>query len=159
MDYCHVVHKSGGLHQQLVVYHYYKNTFFILFIYWRFTNELFWDKQSNIKKDQILIWGSCPRHNRKSFLTVSALIRKSSTQSRFISDYLQNLGVERMEWRACSPDLNPTETLLDQLGSARVTNTTMVARLILVEDAIPQQCVTKLVTSMRRMCQALVAVY
>lgn len=32
MDYCHVVHKSGGLHQQLVVYHYYKNTFFILFI-------------------------------------------------------------------------------------------------------------------------------
>uniref|UniRef100_A0A3B4G3E2 Tc1-like transposase DDE domain-containing protein n=1 Tax=Pundamilia nyererei TaxID=303518 RepID=A0A3B4G3E2_9CICH len=63
----------------------------------------------------------------------------------------------RMEWRACSPDLNPTETLLDQLGSARVTNTTMVARLILVEDAIPQQCVTKLVTSMRRMCQALVA--
>lgn len=93
-----------------------------------------------------------------SFLTVSALIRKSSTQSGFI----QNLGVERMEWRACSPDLNPTETLLDQLGSplcARVTNTTMVARLILVEDAIPQQCVTKLVTSMRRMCQALVAVY
>lgn len=97
-----------------------------------------------------------------SFLTVSALIRKSSTQSGFISDYLQNLGVERMEWRACSPDLNPTETLLDQLGSAlcaRVTNTTMVARLILVEDAIPQQCVTKLVTTMRRMCQALVAVY
>lgn len=90
---------------------------------------------------------------------MSALIGKSSTQSRFISDYLQNLGVERMEWRACSPDLNPTETLLDQLGSARVTNTTMVARLILVEDAIPQQCVTKLVTSMRRMCQALVAVY
>lgn len=84
MDYCHVVHKSGGLHQQLVVYHYYKNTFCILFIYWRFTNELFWDKQSNIKKDQILIWGSCPRHNRKSFLTVSALIRKSSTQSRFM---------------------------------------------------------------------------
>ncbi|KAI4896783.1 hypothetical protein NFI96_006817, partial [Prochilodus magdalenae] len=71
-----------------------------------------------------------------------------------------NLEVERMEWPASSPDINPTEHLRDQLGryaDARVTNTTMLAdlRQMLVEewDAIPQQCVTRLVTSMRRRYQ------
>ena len=84
----------------------------------------------------------------------------------FIRDYLQNVGVERMGWPASSPDLNPIEHLWDQLGRAvraRVTNTTTLAdlRQMLVEewDAIPQQCVTRLVTSMRRRCQAVVAVY
>uniref|UniRef100_A0A3Q3E5D1 Tc1-like transposase DDE domain-containing protein n=1 Tax=Labrus bergylta TaxID=56723 RepID=A0A3Q3E5D1_9LABR len=69
-----------------------------------------------------------------------------------------------MEWPACSPDLNPIEHLWDQLERAvhaRVTNTTTLAdsRQMLVEewDAIPQQCVTRLVTSMRRRCQDVVA--
>ncbi|KAL6479536.1 hypothetical protein MHYP_G00129690 [Metynnis hypsauchen] len=48
-------------------------------------------------------------------------------------------------------------------GKTRVTNTTTLAdlRQLLVEgwDAIPQQCVTRLVTSMRKRCQAVVAVY
>ena len=85
-------------------------------------------------------------------------------RGRIITEYLQNLGVERMEWPAVSPDLNPIEYLWDQLAvRARETNATMLAdlRQILVEewDAIPQQCVTRLVTSMRRRCQAVVAAY
>uniref|UniRef100_A0A3Q3GAI9 Tc1-like transposase DDE domain-containing protein n=1 Tax=Labrus bergylta TaxID=56723 RepID=A0A3Q3GAI9_9LABR len=67
----------------------------------------------------------------------------------------------RMEWPACCHDLNPIEHLWDQLGRAvhaRVTNTTTLADLQqrLVEEwgAIPQQCVTRLVTSMMRGCQA-----
>lgn len=85
-------------------------------------------------------------------------------RARVINDYLQNVGVERMEWPANSPDLNPIEQLWDQLGRAvrtRVTNETTLAdlRQILVEEwnAIPQQRVTRLVHSMRRRCQAVVA--
>ena len=91
-------------------------------------------------------------------------------RARIITEYLQNLEVERMEWPAVSPDLNPIEHLWGQLGRAvraRVTNRTMLADLpqILIEewDAIPQQnvarLVARLVTSMRRRCQAVVAAY
>ena len=53
-------------------------------------------------------------------------------RGRIITEYLQNLGVERMEWPAKSPDLNPIEYLWDQLGRAvraRVTNTNTSADL------------------------------
>ena len=87
-------------------------------------------------------------------------------RARIISEYLQNLGVERMDWPALSPDLNPIEHLWDQLGRAvrcRVTNRTTLADLqhILIKewDAIPQQKVARLVSSMRRRCEAVVAVH
>ena len=64
----------------------------------------------------------------------------------FIRDYLQNLGVERMEGSASCPDINPTEHLWDQLGCvvrARETNTTTLSNLqqMVVEewDTIQQQ--------------------
>ena len=79
----------------------------------------------------------------------------------FIRVDLQDLGVERMEWPACRPELNPIEDLWDQLGHAvcvRVTNETTLAdlrqKLFEEWDAIPRQCVT----SMRRSCQVVAAV-
>uniref|UniRef100_A0A8C3ANC3 Tc1-like transposase DDE domain-containing protein n=1 Tax=Cyclopterus lumpus TaxID=8103 RepID=A0A8C3ANC3_CYCLU len=67
---------------------------------------------------------------------------------RGLSETLQNLGVEIMEWPVNNPDLNPIEHLWDQLRHSRVTNTTTVADL--------RQIMLGLVTSMRRRCKAVV---
>ena len=87
-------------------------------------------------------------------------------RARIVNEYLENEGVERLQWPAISPDLSPIEHLWDQLGRAvrsRVTNATTLAdlRRILVEewDAIPQARVANLVRSMRRRCQAVIAAF
>ena len=87
-------------------------------------------------------------------------------RARIITDHLQNARINRMEWPANSTDLSPIEQLWDQLGCAvraRVTNTTTLAdlRRMLVQewDAIPQQRVVRLIRSMRRRCEAIVAAY
>lgn len=68
----------------------------------------------------------------------------------FVRDYLHNFEMERIEWPACSSDLNAMEEFWDQLGCAvcsRVTNTTRLAE---EWDPILQQSVYKLVTTMRK---------
>ena len=87
-------------------------------------------------------------------------------RARIIDNFLQAHGVERMQWPAVSPDLNPIENLWDQLGRAvrkRVTSATTLAQLrqILIQEwnAISQDRVRRLVSSMRRRCQAVVGAY
>ncbi len=87
-------------------------------------------------------------------------------RARVVNDFLQDEGIQRMEWPANSPDLNPIEHLWDQLGRAvrtRVTDQTTLAglRQILIEEwnAIPQERVARLIRSMRRRCNAVVNAY
>ena len=85
-------------------------------------------------------------------------------RARLVTDYLNNFGVQRMDWPANSQNLNPMEHLWDQLGlavRARTTNTSTVADLtrFLNEEwnAIPHhQRITRLLCSMRRRCQAVI---
>ena len=82
-------------------------------------------------------------------------------RARIITDHLQAHRVDHMEWPACSPDLNPIEHLWDQLGRTVRRQMTPVSTLldlrrILLEEwnAIPQIRIQRLVSSMRRRCQA-----
>ncbi len=91
-------------------------------------------------------------------------------RARIIENFLQAHGVangvERMQWPAVSPDLTPIENLWDQLRRAarkRLTSETTLAQLrqILIQEwnTIPQDRVRRLVSSMRRRCQAVVGTY
>ena len=87
-------------------------------------------------------------------------------RARLITDHLHQQGINRMEWPAVSPDLNPIELLWDQLGRAvykRVSDATTLQdlRRYLVEewDALPQLRIQRLVQSMRRRCQAIIAAF
>ncbi len=87
-------------------------------------------------------------------------------RARLVTDFLQANGIQRMEWPAASPDLNPIEHLWDQLGRAvrnRITYATTLCdlRRILVEewDNIPMANIRRFIVSMRRRCQCVVASY
>lgn len=74
-----------------------------------------------------------------------------------VNEYLDEVGIERMVWPACSPDFNPIEHLWDQL-QRRIRRRPVLPdslqdlRIALQEefDAIPQEFVTNLIDSMPR---------
>ena len=87
-------------------------------------------------------------------------------RARVVTQHLEQRGVPRMAWPACSPDLNPIEHLWDQLGMAvrrRIDDgsTLQDLRRILEEEwhAIPQQRILALINSMRRRCEAVIRAY
>ena len=80
-------------------------------------------------------------------------------RGRIVDQFLDEQGVERLNWPANTPDLNPIEHLWDQLKRAvqkRIGDNTTIAMLrqMLVEEwaAIPQQKIRKLVQTMRKRC-------
>nr|KAG5706368.1 hypothetical protein BaRGS_033129 [Batillaria attramentaria] len=84
-------------------------------------------------------------------------------RARIVDQYLEEESMERMEWPARSPDLNPIEHVWDMIGRAvraRVNPPRTLAQLgqaLQQEwDQIPQQTIRNLICSMRRRCQAVI---
>ena len=97
----------------------------------------------------------------------SALLQDDNARPHrvmIVDAYLQQQHITRIDWPACSPDLNPIEHVWDQLGRAvqarlNVNSTRADLRMFLVEewDRLPQDNVQRMVHSMRRRCAACIA--
>lgn len=80
-----------------------------------------------------------------------------------VRNRLQQAVIQTMDWPSRSPDLNPIEHAWDELGRRvkdrqhQPTNLAELRQALIQEwNAIPQYVVRRLVTSMRRRCQACV---
>ncbi|GFU54753.1 transposable element Tcb1 transposase [Trichonephila clavipes] len=82
-----------------------------------------------------------------------------------VEELLRSDDITRMDWPAYSPDLNPIEHVWDALGrriAARLhhpENTQQLKQILIEEWALlPQEILHQLVPSMRRLCEATIAV-
>lgn len=84
-------------------------------------------------------------------------------RANITNQFLENATIERMDWPARSPDMNPIEHAWDMLQkavSARPVQPTTVPQLrtALQEEwaRLPQQQLRRLISNMRRRCQAVI---
>ncbi|GFV04038.1 transposable element Tcb2 transposase [Trichonephila clavipes] len=85
-------------------------------------------------------------------------------RANLVEDFLFEEGIVRMEWPACSPDMNPKEHVWDALGRRVAgcqpphTNSKNWKELLEEWDRIPQLVINSIIDSMPRRCSTLLAV-
>ncbi|GFT69829.1 transposable element Tcb1 transposase [Trichonephila clavipes] len=85
-------------------------------------------------------------------------------RARLVENMLEAETIQRIEWPACSPDLNPIEHVWDMLGRRiasrpRPPATVRDLRLHFEEwNSIPQSLIDNLIASMANRCAAVLAV-
>ncbi|GFV23051.1 transposable element Tcb2 transposase [Trichonephila clavipes] len=86
-------------------------------------------------------------------------------RARLVENMLEAETIQRMEWPACSPDLNPIEHVWDMFGRRiaarpRPPATVRDLEIALLEEwnSIPQSLIDNLIASMANRCAAVLAV-
>ena len=81
-----------------------------------------------------------------------------------VTEYLEEVGINKMNWPACSPDLNPIEHVWDMLGRSvrgrEVAPASIHELRLALEEAwgnIQQEDICNLIDSMSRRLQAVIA--
>ena len=85
-------------------------------------------------------------------------------RARVVTQLLENHGIERMDWPAKSPDLNPIEHVWDMMGRSIAQLEAQPHGLqklgVALEaawDALAVRDVNRLINSMRQRCEAVIA--
>jgi len=88
-----------------------------------------------------------------------------SHRANLVSEYLESEDIQRMQWPARSPDLNPIEHLWDVMGrriaahhNAPRTLQGLKDSLIKEWNLIPNDIINNLINSMRSRCKSCIAV-
>ncbi|GFW70562.1 transposable element Tcb2 transposase [Trichonephila clavipes] len=86
-------------------------------------------------------------------------------RANLVEDFLFEEGIVRMEWPACSPDMNPIEHVWDTLGRLVAgrqpppqTLQELIRALLGEWDRIPQLMINSLIDTMLQRCSTLLAV-
>ena len=128
---------------------------------WRMPNERFAPvcvaEHDQFGGGSVMVWAEISAQGKTD------LHNARGHRARITDQYLEQATIVRMEWPARSPDLNPIEHAWDMLQTAVSSRPVQPAsvqelRQALLEewDQIPQYKIRRLISSMRRRCQAVI---
>ncbi|GFW66887.1 transposable element Tcb2 transposase [Trichonephila clavipes] len=122
---------------------------------------------------RVLVWRDRGTRNNPAFVRERSQYRRAGWmddnarphRARLVENMLEAETIQRMEWPAFSPDLNPIEHVWDMLGRRiaarpRPPATVRDLEIALLEEwnSIPQILIYNLIASMRNRCAAVLAV-